>query len=537
MSDTSNRLKKIFKQHSGILLFFPASLLTAFVYSNLNKYVFYFMVFITVLYCVNIFVNKYSFSLKFFNIFAAAFVIVIYASITFGHFYPRYIIQNKISTSSVSPGWDFYNAQTFAFKKFQTAMPVSPSEKLKKFANPYDRENLNKELDYRKNDFVLDFSYYKEKYYIYFGVTPVLVAYLPFLIITGKFITDAAVVLIFSIFAFLGALIFLNRLLEDFKKNTDFVFNILKILCLGMCCGCPFLISTPRVYEVAVICASFFGILSYLFLFFYLKNKSKRIFLFFAGFFVALAVGARPFYVFAILTQIFVFIDFKRIIRSGEVKKSLNLYAAYFIPILIYGSFLALYNILRFDNPFEFGHKFGLFYGEPLKTPPEYLFEYIKVFLFFKPVFLQNFPYVSFDLAVIQKTLCEPYAGIVYLIPALFLLIFGVSYFRNKNVLADNKKIAASMLFFCAVIIIVISQIAFSLRYMADVAFYFIICFLVFSASLLDNLKGVKFYIMRFFVIFCMFASIVFSCAAFVSYSCQYGLNKQKSVEFFQKIV
>jgi hypothetical protein len=533
MPDFLVRIKAIIQQHCDILLLFPASLLAFFVYPNLNKYVFYFMVFITVLYCINICAGKFAFSKKFFKIFGAVLIVSLYTSIAFWYFYPQSLTpQKKVSVSSLSAGWDFYNAQALAFKKLRLSLPIKPSEKLKKLDNPYDRQKLNENLSFMKGDFVLDLSYYKEKYYIYFGITPVLLLYLPFLIITGKFILDSAAVLLFSILAFLSAFIFLNKLLERFNINKSFVFNILTVLCLGICCGCPFIISTPRVYEAAVICASFLGLLSYLFLLFYLKNKEKTRFLFLSGLCAALAVGARPFYVFVILTQIFVFVDFKRLFSKEELGK----YAYYFIPVLIYGFLLALYNFLRFDNPFEFGFKYGLFI-EALNTPIEYLFEYIRKFLFLKPAFFQGFPYTGFNLVAIQKTLGEPYIGIFWLIPALFLLVFGISYFKSRSVLEDNKKLAASMLISCAIIIIVESQVSLVYRYIADVAFYLIICSLLFSASLLESLKGVKLNIMRFAVIFLMFLSVVFSCAAFVSYNCLYGFNQGKSIGFFRQII
>jgi hypothetical protein len=511
-------------------------LLTSCIYAAFNKYIFYFTVFIAVLYCADIVIKRYVCPQKIITSICAVFVIVLYVCIAFSNFYPQFLIpQKEIQVAYPFQGWNFYNAQSIAFKNFRLEIPISPSEKLKNFPYPYNKRRLYEELDYKKHDFVLDMSYYKEKYYMYFGITPILVLYLPFLIITETFILDSAAVLLFSIFAFLAALVLLDGLLKGFRENKDTVFNILKILCLGICCVCPLLIIMPRVYETAVVCAIFFGILSYMFLLFYLKNKSRKVFLFFAGICAALAVGARPFYAFIILAQILVFTDlgiFKTQERTRKrpsliLKKFIDSYALYFIPVLVYGFLLAIYNILRFDNPFEFGFKYQLsvYDTENVNFLPA-LFTHVKDFFFIKPIFLKEFPYIISNSATISGVFKESYIGLFYLVPLSALLVLGGSYFKNKNILTEDKKIIASLLVCCLIIITVQSRLPILMyRFAADIAFYLIICALVFSVSMLESLRGVKLYIMRFFVILIIFTSIVFSCAVLVSYNCQYGLG------------
>ena len=77
-----------------------------------------------------------------------------------------------------------YLAESLSKGKVSLDLPVS--EKLKKLSNPYDY-NLRKANNVKKDkDFYWDHAYYKGKYYVYFGVLPVLTAHLPYYLITGE---------------------------------------------------------------------------------------------------------------------------------------------------------------------------------------------------------------------------------------------------------------------------------------------------------------------------------------------------------------
>lgn len=55
---------------------------------------------------------------------------------------------------------------------------------------------------------LLDTSYYKGKIYLYFGIMPVLLFYLPFNILTGLYLTDKVLVFILGCISFFFVIIF-----------------------------------------------------------------------------------------------------------------------------------------------------------------------------------------------------------------------------------------------------------------------------------------------------------------------------------------
>jgi len=74
-------------------------------------------------------------------------------------------------------------------------------------------------------------------------------------------------------------------------------------------------------------------------------------------FFLAAAVGCRPFQI--IYSLIIVYWLFKKELNSIENFRSLFLRRIYrFVPALLLGVSYMILNVLRFDNPFEFGHNY-----------------------------------------------------------------------------------------------------------------------------------------------------------------------------------
>jgi hypothetical protein len=475
---------------------------------------------------MRVLIKKSALSSRFFAALGVACVIALYFFVSLGSFYPDYFQPSeRIMFSYPYSGWNFYNAQAFAFKKGGIAFPYEPSDKLKNFDSTYDNTALKKSLSHEKNDYIMDLSYYKGRYYMYFGITPILTFYLPFYYAAGKFIPDSVAVLFFSTAAFIAAFIILNKLLSVFAPSRDFVLEFLKTLALGLSSLFVFIISYPRVYEAAISSGVFFGLLSYLFLLFFLKNKNKSIFLFFSGLSAALAVGCRPFYVLAIFAQIFVFVDFK------EIKSKYKIYVSYFVPIFIYAVFLAAYNYIRFDSPFEFGAKYQLANVDMYswKITAGYVAGAVKNFLFLKPIPVIDFPYVLFEKVLIRNSLPEACVGLIYTAPFCAMAVTGFSYFKSKSIAPEYKKFTASIFLCGAMILLVVSSVGNLYRYMVDFSVYFIIPSIVFAFYYLETLKGYKKYIMRFFMTFTMLAAITFCCAILVSLHSYRGVNMKSA--------
>src|SRR5436305_22773 len=93
---------------------------------------------------------------------------------------------------------DYYNLLIDGFLDGQLAMKVDVPEALLKLPDPYDPRTRPAGLALH------DASYFKGRYYLYFGVGPVVVLMLPFRLLSGTDLPQAVAVLIFVYAGFLA---------------------------------------------------------------------------------------------------------------------------------------------------------------------------------------------------------------------------------------------------------------------------------------------------------------------------------------------
>ena len=316
-----NSLPELIKKHSTFIVLLISLITVIVLYPSLNKYTCLVFAGLSALYCFYILLEKFKYTRKILIFTAVLLISLFYCAITYTSFYPeRAAIKNDISITGLS-GWGYYNFLAYGLKNKQLSIPVEPSEKLKALKNPYNHIELNDNLSWQKYEYVMDFSFYKDKYYIYFGIVPVLTVYLPFVLVTNNFIPDSLVVLLFSLLTFYLSVLIFFKIYGKLSDKKDFLFESMSIAAIGLCSSFPFLISFPRVYEAAIISAVFFCISSFLLIYVYLNNenrKSKAFFLFLSGLCIGLACGCRPFYALAVPIQLFIIINFKTIQKNWK---------------------------------------------------------------------------------------------------------------------------------------------------------------------------------------------------------------------------
>jgi hypothetical protein len=84
-------------------------------------------------------------------------------------------------SKSLNPADDYYNLLVQGFRAGQLNLKVDVPSGLAQLADPYDP-------DAHARYQVLDMSYYKGKLYLYFGVTPALVLFWPYVALTGHYL-------------------------------------------------------------------------------------------------------------------------------------------------------------------------------------------------------------------------------------------------------------------------------------------------------------------------------------------------------------
>jgi hypothetical protein len=348
--------------------------------------------------------------------------------------------------------------------------------KLLALDNPYDPD-AREAADV---SFHWDHTFYNGRYYMYFGVVPVFLLFLPYRFITGMSLTTyhatqifAALFIcgVFSLFYMLGKAFF-KRLSLGLYLSLSAAFSFISVW---------YAVSAPALYCTAITAAICLEIWSFFFFIravFVCEKESTSIrYAFFGSLTGALAFGCRPPIALAnlfVLPLIAVFLKGRKLtLRLG---KQLFLAAS---PYIVVGALLMLYNYARFDNPFEFGQAYQLTiadqsqYGsflsrfQPLKT-----FDSIcKFFVGYTPM-SDQFPFVTFD-------------GILLNFPILVLPFFGIASEGVRGEIRENRLRHCIMSLFLIPLLIAFTDVLWAPtvleRYHMDV--YWLLCLLCFLVT------------------------------------------------------
>lgn len=214
-----------------------------------------------------------------------------------------------------------------------------------------------------KVEFTGDISYYKGKFYIYYGVVPAALVYLPYKLLTGRYLSHHA-----GMFAFTAAvLVFMSLLwrlsVARYMPNARFAFAALGYLALFFAGHFFSNVRAPGVHcMVSMAGLAFLMAGAYLLLKSVGKEAVNLLFLFFACLCFALSVGCRP--NMALASVLVPAVLWKR--------RSWGLAAFVLIPYAMVAAPLCAYNYARFGSVFEFGYKYliGQFDGTAVTINP-----------------------------------------------------------------------------------------------------------------------------------------------------------------------
>ena len=231
--------------------------------------------------------------------------------------------------------------------------------RLLEMPNPYDTQ-ARRALGVRYH---WDHAFYKGRYYMYFGVVPVFLLFIPFKLITGASLTTYHATQIFVGLSMIGLFAFFRLLSKRFFPKLSFVVYLFLGAAVSVA-SMVHCVAKPAMYMTAFAAAFCMEIWS---VYFYVKavwatgieEENRAIFRAFLGaLFGALAFGCRPSIALGNLIVIPCLIVFLREHKfSGKLFLKLVAAAS---PYIIIGALLMLYNYARFENPFEFGQSYQL---------------------------------------------------------------------------------------------------------------------------------------------------------------------------------
>ena len=229
---------------------------------------------------------------------------------------------------------------------------------LKAMQNPYDKE----ERERLGVKFHWDEAYYNNHYYMYFGIVPTLVLFIPYKLLTGSALLSYQATQIFATLTIIGFFYLFYILCKSFFPQFPFsqyllLSSLFSIISIG------YSIAAPALYCTAIvsgICMMIWSIVCFLKGAWLEQNVFKsNWYLVLGALLGALAFGCRPpvalanVIVLAVIYQVWKNTLFS---ESNKVKKLFLLFA----PYLVVGVLLMLYNYARFDNVFEFGQSYQL---------------------------------------------------------------------------------------------------------------------------------------------------------------------------------
>ena len=280
-----------------------------------------------------------------------------------------YIAQSGLTDSLIPNAADTcYNLLVQGFRAGQLSLKKELPPGFAQLADPYDPAA---NVSYRNPQTqIVDLSYYKGRLYLYFGVTPALILFWPYVALTGHYLFSRQAVTIFCALGFLATVGLLRALWRRYFAEVSVWVVAACALALGLATGMPVLLSRCDIHEVAISCGYMLTMLALVAIWCALHEPERRCrWLAVASVAYGLAVGARPNLLFGAVILLVPVAQAWRERQPKSVPRStwLSGLMAATGPMALIGLGLMLYNAVRFDSPFEFGTRYQLC-GRPQVT-------------------------------------------------------------------------------------------------------------------------------------------------------------------------
>lgn len=260
----------------------------------------------------------------------------------------------RLESSFSNPADDYYNLLVQGFRDGHLSLKKEVPARFARLADPYDPDANRpyRALPCRMSDQ----SYYKGRLYLYFGVTPALILFWPFVALTGHYLPTRLAVTIFCAVGVTVSLSLLRALWRRYFAEVSVGVVAMCALALGLATGVPVLLPQSDVYQVPVSCGYMLTMLALVAIWCALHQPECRCrWLTAASVAYGLAVGARPNLLFgAVILLVPVVMTWR------ERRQVWAVMIAATGPIALIGLGLMYYNYLRFDSPFEFGQHYEL---------------------------------------------------------------------------------------------------------------------------------------------------------------------------------
>ena len=323
-----------------------------------------------------------------------------------------------------------YNLQAEGFRHGHLNMEVEPNPALLALPDPYDPVA---NAPYRIHDLTL----WHGKYYLYFGVAPVLLVFLPFRLLTGFYVTEPTTVALFTSLGLLMAALLLRGVRRRWFPASPPVLFLSLVAVLGFGCPAVYLDQMPQFYQVPISCAYAFGMGALFCIARALGSPGRPTsrWLPAAGTCMGITLASRPNYIMAMPLLL---VPAWWCVRpeggwSAGWSRWQRPAAAVFGPVAAVGMALLAYNLLRFGNPFEFGMRYqlaGQSFVDFTPLAPRYFPSHFSIYTWKKLWWLPFFPFIESEPEV-------PF-GIIRYMPVVWLGL--LAFWGRRNPGGDDRS-------------------------------------------------------------------------------------------------
>lgn len=293
--------------------------------------------------------------------------------------------------------------------------------------NPYDTTARYFTSSLTGDTYRWDVAYFEGHYYVYFGIVPLLLMYLPFRAIVDAPFPSAVGVIAFAFIFAIGVFKLLGIICEKKFKNVSVGTFLLTALATVNCCGVMFLVKRPDFYSVPIMTGLAFVIWG---IFLWIKGlnteKLRNLFFVAGSLCLALSVGCRPQLVLVCVLALPIFAKYFFTEKKITTKKGLMNILVLAVPFVIVAAGIMYYNYIRFGSVTDFGSGYNLTTNDVTRRGFDFGRTGLGIFtyLFQTPQFTATFPYikpVEIDTQYMGKTIYEfCFGGLITSLPVLW---------------------------------------------------------------------------------------------------------------------
>lgn len=380
-------------------------------------------------------------------------------------------------------------------------------EALAGLENPYDFGLRNANVPGVEE--VWDTCYYKGQFYVYFGVVPVLLLYLPFYLITGGAFPTWFGVFLASAGVLSGVFFLMAQIVKRWFPNTSYTLYLLLSVIFGNSLNLYPALMHADFYCLPIILALCFSVWGMGLMLSALNQweKKSRWKLALGALFMALTAGCRPQFLVGSFLLIPMFLP---AFKEKTVKVKWSHIVAVVVPYVLVAAGLMYYNYIRFESVFDFGANYNLTTndmtrrGLNLQRLPDGIFMYL-----FQPISVKLiFPFAevtSFVSTYMGETIRDWTFGGALWTHMVILSLFAVGVVKKE--LKDKKLWGLTVLSMCLAILVVIADTEMAgilNRYYTDFLWLFMIPVMLILLQLFQKYKGTA--VMKGLIVFVLIA-------------------------------